>query len=304
MRRLPGFVRRLLVTGTGAGLTRAAGTVIARSAAAPGLERVNHDGTTVSLTEGPAVAIGASAAAALGATTPPHRAAALVAGLGSGAVGLYDDTADIAHPDEAKGLTGHLRVLAAGRATSGTAKLVGLGAVGLAAAALIDTGRVDRPRSAPRRLASTLLGAGVIAGTANLVNLFDLRPGRALKLVTSVSGPLSNRGDSCGGIAAGTLGAAGAVMHDDLSERTMLGDCGANSLGALVGLSLTARSGTAARAVLLGAITTLTLASEKVSFTKVIAHTPVLRDVDEFGRRSRLPCGARRRPRIPAHDGV
>lgn len=285
MNRLPASLRRFLVTGTGAVVTRAVGSWIARSAAAPKLERINHSGTPVSLSEGPAVAVGASAASALGARTPTHAAAALVAGLGSGAVGLYDDTADIAETPPPKGLAGHARALAAGHATGGSVKLVGLGLVGLAAATLIDSDRDSGGESRARRVTTTLLGAGVIAGTANLINLFDLRPGRALKLVSSIAGPISTKNDTAGGVAAGTLGAAGAALPDDLEERTMLGDCGANALGALVGLSWTARSGAGKRAALLAGVAALTLASEKVSFTKVIAHTPVLREVDELGRR-------------------
>jgi hypothetical protein len=77
------------------------------------------------------------------------------------------------------------------------------------------------------------------------------------------------------------------VLPGDLAERTMLGDAGANSLGAVVGLALVAREGRAGRLAHLAAVTTLTLASEKVSFTQVIAGNPALRWLDELGRTSR-----------------
>jgi hypothetical protein len=65
----------------------------------------------------------------------------------------------------------------------------------------------------------------------------------------------------------------------------MLGDTGANALGALLGVGLAARTGPVGRAVLLAAVAGLTLASERVSFTKVIAGTPGLRELDGLGRR-------------------
>jgi hypothetical protein len=128
-----------------------------------------------------------------------------------------------------------------------------------------------------------LLGAGVIAGTANLVNLLDLRPGRAAKAALLVGAPLAVR--RRGGVAAGPVGACTALLRADLGEEIMLGDAGANALGALLGVALASRTGTAGRAVLLAGIVGLTAASEKVSFTKVIEATPGLRELDALGRR-------------------
>jgi hypothetical protein len=72
----------------------------------------------------------------------------------------------------------------------------------------------------------------------------------------------------------------------DLDEQLMLGDAGANALGALLGVGLAARTGPAGRAATLAALAALTVASEKVSFTKVIASTPGLRELDALGRRT------------------
>ena len=85
---------------------------------------------------------------------------------------------------------------------------------------------------------------------------------------------------------AGPLGAAVAVLPADLGERVMLGDCGANALGALLGLRLAQLSGRPGRAGLLGAVVALNLASEKISFTQVIEATPGLRELDRLGRRA------------------
>ncbi|MGC1213005.1 MAG: hypothetical protein WA890_17280, partial [Micromonospora sp.] len=127
-----------------------------------------------------------------------------------------------------------------------------------------------------------LLGAGVVAGTANLLNLLDLRPGRALKSGMLLGAPLT-RGPY-GGIAAGAVGAAAGLIQEDLDERVMLGDSGANALGALLGVSLAARTGPVGRAGVLAVLAALTAASEKVSFTQVIQRTPGLREIDALGR--------------------
>ena len=80
------------------------------------------------------------------------------------------------------------------------------------------------------------------------------------------------------------MGAAAGLLPADLDEEIMLGDAGANALGALLGLALAARTGTAGRTVALAVLAGLTAASEKVSFTRVIQDTPWLRRLDELGR--------------------
>ncbi|MET0423271.1 MAG: hypothetical protein ABW046_05325, partial [Actinoplanes sp.] len=179
----------------------------------------------------------------------------------------------------AKGFAGHLGALREGRVTSGFVKIAGIGAAGLAASALIGS----RHDGGFRRGTDVLLGAGVIAGLANFVNLLDLRPGRAIKAGAIIGAPLALRRG--GGVAAGTLGAGAALLPDDLGEEIMLGDAGANALGALLGVALTARAGTTGRLAALAALAALTAASEKVSYTKVIQDTPWLRTLDELGRR-------------------
>jgi UDP-N-acetylmuramyl pentapeptide phosphotransferase/UDP-N-acetylglucosamine-1-phosphate transferase len=276
--------------GIGAVAARAALAWIRRDPRAGQLQRTNFHGRTVTLAGGPALAAGATFGAAFGAPSPSVAAAVITAGSAAGAVGFYDDIAGN-RPDQkaAKGFAGHLSALREGRVTSGLVKIAGVGGAGLVAAALLagDRGvrahRGRRDAGALRRTADVLLGAGVIAGTANLVNLLDLRPGRALKASVLIGTPLTaGRG---GGVAAGTLGAGAALLPSDLGEDVMLGDAGANALGALLGVALAARTGPTGRAVALTVLAALTAASEKVSFTKVIQDTPWLRELDALGRR-------------------
>jgi UDP-N-acetylmuramyl pentapeptide phosphotransferase/UDP-N-acetylglucosamine-1-phosphate transferase len=264
----------------GALAARAALRAVAGAPSADQLDRTNYRGRAVTLAGGPALAASASVAAAVGAGSPAAGAAALTAGLVSGAVGLYDDLVG-ARPDQKayKGFHGHLRALRHGRVTAGLVKIVGVGAAGLAAAALLEAGGPRRGRAAA---ANVLLGAGVVAGTANLLNLLDLRPGRALKSGLLLGAPLLAAGD---GVAAGPVGAAAALLPADLDERIMIGDAGANALGALLGVALAGRTGPVGRAAILAVLAGLTAASEKVSFTAVIERTAGLRELDALGRR-------------------
>ena len=270
---------RLVPALAGAGAARialAAAAVIAeRSSGAP-WRRTNYAGRPVTLLGGPALAVSATVTAVLGAPAGTRSAAALV-GAVSGLVGGYDDLAG-ARPEQArdKGLAGHLRAVREGRVSAGAVKVAGIGAAA-AAAAVLTRGR-------PRRggLVDGVLTTGLVAGTANLLNLLDLRPGRAAK--AGALAAAATLGGPAGSLVAGPLGATVAVLPADLAEQVMLGDCGANALGALLGLRLAAMPGRGRRAGALAVITGLTLASERVSFTRVIEATPGLRELDRLGR--------------------
>jgi len=252
-----------------------AAALTARPGGAP-WRRMNYAGRPVTLLGGPALAASATATAVLGAPAG-SRAAAAVVGAVSGLVGGYDDLAG-ARPEQArdKGLTGHLAALRAGRVSAGAVKVAGIGAAAAVAALLTRRGR------GAGALVDGVLTTGLVAGTANLVNLLDLRPGRAGK--AGVLAAAATLGGPAGGLVAGPLGATAAVLPEDLGERIMLGDCGANALGALLGLRLASIPGRGSRAGLLAGVVGLTLASEKVSFTRVIEATPGLRELDRLGR--------------------
>jgi len=133
-----------------------------------------------------------------------------------------------------------------------------------------------------------VVGGAVVAGAANLANLLDLRPGRALKVTVLAGLPLllCDDGPSAARAAAAT-GAALGVLRPDLAGTAMLGDTGANAAGALVGTALLGATGRRGRVLALAVLTGLTLASERVSFTRVIESTPVLRELDAWGRPAR-----------------
>ena len=278
-------MKRLIIGGVvGALAARAAYVALTRRPPAVGDRdgaqvwgRTNHRGEPVTLLEGPAFVAGAAAGALVtpGLSTRT-RAAAVLAGVGSGILGGYDDLAGSA---SSRGFKGHLGALARGELPSGGVKIVGIGATGLAAAAL-----AREPR---HTLLDVLLNGAIIAGSANLMNLFDLRPGRAIKVGVLAGAPLA--AGSSAAVVAAPLGAAAALLSEDLGERAMLGDAGANALGALLGLGAT-RMGRAGRLAVLSGLVALNGASEFVSFTKVIQRTPPLHRLDMLGRRPAQPA--------------
>ena len=248
--------------------------------------RTNHRGEPVTLLEGPAVALGGVVGGALAAGLGRReRLAMIIAGVGAAAFGGYDD---LAASGPTKGFRGHLGALARGELTTGAVKLAGIGATGLAAAlAAGPAGPAGGSAGSSPRLgtvADAVINAGLIAGGANLANLFDLRPGRAIKVSIGAGALLAAAPGRSRQAAVAPVAAAVALLPEDLGERAMLGDAGANALGAMLGLAATGLP-RAARIAALAGIAGLTAASEVVSFTRVIERTGPLRWLDMLGRR-------------------
>ncbi|GAA1870388.1 hypothetical protein [Myceligenerans crystallogenes] len=277
--------------------------------------RTNHRGEPISLLEGPAVAAGlvAGAVAAGGPAAGPVAFATAAAG----AFGVVDDVAED-QATAAKGLRGHLGALARGQVTTGGLKVLGIGGAALLAAAAGTPGRTPGAPgrgSGPGRLADVAINGALIAGTANLMNLFDLRPGRALKAAALASvaagfapgpagfgsGPGQAAGSGTGALTGALLGAGLAAAPADLGERDMLGDGGANALGALVGSQIAFGAPRPVRIAALAGVVGLTLASEKVSFSRVIRETPWLNRIDMLGRR---PVDNEVRPATTSLPGI
>jgi UDP-GlcNAc:undecaprenyl-phosphate/decaprenyl-phosphate GlcNAc-1-phosphate transferase len=286
-RRRPPARAALTATATaGAAAVAARATYAALRRRPPGgaaiWARTNHRGEAVTLLEGPAVALGTTLASAFAAGLSPRGRAALVAaGAGAAAFGGYDD---LAGSGDRRGFRGHLGALARGEVTTGAVKIGGIGAAGVVAAALAGGSPAD-----------VVINAGLTAGGANLLNLFDLRPGRAIKVALAGAALLAGTGPAAAGAVAAPAGAALALLPEDLGERAMLGDAGANALGAVLGAAAAAGLSRPARLAVLTGIMGLTAASEVISFTAVIQRTPALRWLDMLGRRPPAvgPAGAR-----------
>ncbi|TMK84140.1 MAG: hypothetical protein E6G57_15185 [Actinobacteria bacterium] len=249
----------------------------------PLLARENYRGRTVPTAAGivvPFTALlveagrGFLASVDVGHRITGARTLTLFVVVGFGFLGLVDDVVGSGH---AQGFRGHLRELARGRLTTGGLKLVGGAAIGLVVAGVRDAG-------SPGRL---LVDAALIALAANLANQLDRRPGRVIKvgLVAFVLLCVAATHVSAIEGVAVVLGATAALLVDDLHERLMLGDVGANVLGACLGTGVVLASPFAVRAGVLVAVAALNVLGELSSFTRLIDAVPPLRALDRAGRR-------------------
>ena len=269
----------------------------------PRLERTNFHGRAVSLRGGVGAAAGSLAAGRVAGRLMNHPAtrgsergvmvAAVVPVAAAGAAGLVDDLDAGAHDGDApaKGLAGHLGALSRGRLTTGVLKMAIIGSGALVSGALMARRRsaMSGESESLATAADAAISAMAIATWTNVHNLLDLRPGRALKTAALLSGALLADGregaEASRALAAGGLGVVAAALPEDLMENTMLGDTGANAVGAVVGTALAAHPSRTVRGLAALVGTALVLASERVSFTRVIDRTPVLAALDGLGRR-------------------
>jgi UDP-N-acetylmuramyl pentapeptide phosphotransferase/UDP-N-acetylglucosamine-1-phosphate transferase len=249
---------------------------------APALQRTNHRDRTLPTAMGVLAVIAVLAVEAVWTATEvltderwdrgPRRLAVLVA-LGFGLLGLLDDL--VGSGGDGRGFRGHLRAMRSGQLTTGFVKLAGGGAV----AVIVASGVSDR-------VIDVVVDALLIALAANLANLLDRAPGRAGKVGAVAFVALLIAGGAqraLGGVAA-VVGAVVALLPADLHERLMLGDAGANVLGAALGLGVALVAPTGVRVAVLVVLLALNLLSEAISFSSVIERVPPLRWLDQLGR--------------------
>ena len=184
-----------------------------------------------------------------------------------GCLGLADD---LWGNRSVGGFRGHLRSLFSGKPTTGSLKLFGGGFVALAYAWFLF----------PHKPLSIGIAAGVIALSANTLNLLDLRPGRAFFGFSLLLLP--------------ALAFAPAPFLDlwpllivlviewqaDARATAMLGDTGSNLLGALAGIFLVQSLPLSGQALLCALLLALNLAAERLSISATIEKTLWLKWLD------------------------
>jgi len=185
--------------------------------------------------------------------------------------GLVDDV----QPSRVHGLVRHFHELFRGRVTSGIVKL----AVAVVAAAVFGVAT----RQHGLRLA---LCIPTVAGAANLWNLLDVAPGRAIKWFLP-AGAVALALKPTYGFApfeSAALGGGLIALPFDLAEVAMLGDSGAYALGFVAGAGLFLRLSTVGVAIALAVVVALHVLAETVTLTRLIRAAPPLRWLDDLGR--------------------
>jgi UDP-GlcNAc:undecaprenyl-phosphate GlcNAc-1-phosphate transferase len=174
-----------------------------------------------------------------------------------------------------RGWRGHGAAVLRGELSTGALKAVG--SLGLALLAMSYLGLSN---------GRWLLAAAVLVLATNVFNLLDLRPGRATKAFVLLGAGLAIGSADLSPLWALGLFAAPALVAGvyDLRERVMLGDTGANLLGALAGLWLVLTLSGTGQLVALALLAAITLYGELRSISTLLERTPGLRRLDSWGR--------------------
>ncbi|NLY53000.1 MAG: hypothetical protein GX063_08900 [Firmicutes bacterium] len=203
------------------------------------------------------------------------------AALAYGLLGLLDD---LVGTRQQTGLLGHGRALVKGQLTTGGIKAAAGGALGFVLAAYRS---VEVFGGAPMgtRLLKAAVDGLLIAASANTLNLFDLRPGRAGKLFLLGCGLILLGGSPVSVVLLPWVGSFLGYLPFDLKGKVMMGDVGSNALGAVLGLASCYVLTPPARLMLLIVLILIHLLAERISFSQVIENHRILHRLDLWGRR-------------------
>ncbi|WP_429840998.1 UDP-N-acetylmuramyl pentapeptide phosphotransferase [Brevibacillus sp. FIR094] len=190
---------------------------------------------------------------------------------------------DCASDRDAKGFRGHFGVLwRERRMTSGMWKLIGGTSTAFCLSFFLSNS-----------LWAGIVSFGLLALSPNIINLFDLRPARAIKVYWGLTLLV-------GTIGIWTIGASAAVASwiflmpifmasilmfpHDAGGKIMLGDTGSNALGFAAGFSFVIGTPIYVQASMLVLFLCLQVAAEFCSFSRVIEQVGWLRLLDQWGR--------------------
>jgi UDP-GlcNAc:undecaprenyl-phosphate GlcNAc-1-phosphate transferase len=173
------------------------------------------------------------------------------------------------------GFRGHFGALFHGRLTTGGLKALGGGFIAFFIAVSLGG-----------TWWNVVLNTLIMALFTNMMNLLDLRPGRAVKgflffLLLIVITALA-KVDYL--LMAPLLGAVLCYLPTDVRARAMMGDAGSNVLGFALGYYATTSLSLTARLTSLVFLIAIHLYTEKISLTRTIENNALLKAIDQLGR--------------------
>lgn len=206
---------------------------------------------------------------------PEHKEIMLLGILAAAVMGFAGIIDDLLGTRSVLGFKGHMKSLLEGRLTTGGFKAIIGGIVAASISIYISKGPGE-----------WVLNVLVITLFTNLLNLSDLRPGRAIKLffvlwLVSLI-PVFYREYRF--LLYPPIGGIIAYMPTDFRAKGMMGDVGSNVLGITVGLYYCLISSVYLRLAILVMLVLLQLVGEKYSFTAIIDRSRILSFIDGLGR--------------------
>ena len=185
--------------------------------------------------------------------------------------GILDD---IIGNRDVSGLKGHFKSLLNGKLTTGGFKALFGGFIGLVISIPISKNIYD-----------IVINTFILALSTNLMNLLDLRPGRAIKgyLVISIV-LLFTLGEYTRNLLLLILPNVVAYFNQDLKAKAMMGDTGSNVLGISIGILFVMGYSLKVRLIWLAFLIFIHILTEKYSLTKIIENNKFLNFIDKLGR--------------------
>jgi len=175
-----------------------------------------------------------------------------------------------------RGLAGHTKSLLSGNPTTGSLKALVGGMAALYISAINSSALLLIP-----------VDAVIIALSVNMINLLDLRPGRAGKgflftvILFFIAFPMVQNVLFASMVAGILL----AYLPEDLKSRAMMGDSGANALGSVLGLTAVWIFDLKLKFFYLAVLVLLHIVAERSSLTRIIASNRLLDYLDRLGRK-------------------
>ena len=255
------------------------------------LGRTNFEGKQVPTACGVVLLVAVLPTLACAVVSHPHRPEAVLFAFAAPAFALLGLVDDIWGDRSAGGFKGHLKSLLAGKITTGIIKALFGGAAALGCGfalafrkgALSSTHGLIERQSLLQNSVEAVLTTALIALCANGLNLLDTRPSRAgsIYMLFSVILLVWSREPPAVAVSSALLLAVVAYLPAERRRECMMGDTGANMLGAVLGLHAALILEMWQKAVALAALVWLHLYSENHSLSAAIEGRPILNRLDK-----------------------